>query len=202
MPPARPSPDEMMVTERRRDVLLLLENMARREDATIRLILDCLYDIGSTYIINERVRSRPLNRTLKRLGRTSKPVFRELGTHWFHKNCPALITDWLYSQATFQPPNLPTTVKASIVVETQAVSPGDGAIMPLSGVISDRIQIEQAMEIARLRKRIQRLRRYLVWSVAIAGGLGAWVGYTSLQVNQVQDFPYESKPVTIEAILD
>lgn len=200
MPPARPSPDEVMATERRRDILLLLENMARREDATVRLILDCLYDIGYTYVINDRVRSRPLNRTLKHLSRTSKPVFRELATHWFHKNCPTLIANWLYSQATFQPPSLPTTVKASVVVETQAINAVNAPALPLSGVISDRIQIQQAMEIARLRLRIQRLSTYLVWSLALTGGLGVWLGYTSWQVHQVRDLPGHSRPTAIEVL--
>ncbi|MEB3272362.1 MAG: hypothetical protein ACO4AI_04050 [Prochlorothrix sp.] len=191
-----------MVTERRRDVLLLLENMARREDSTIRLILDCLFDIGYTHVINDRVASRPLNRTLKHLSRTSKPLFRELGTRWFHKNCPTLIADWLYSQATFEPPELPTTVKASVVVETQAIYPTNAPLAPLPGVISDRIQIQQAMEIARLRHRIQRLSTYLVWSLAIAGGLGAWLGYTSWSANSVPDRPAQPKPTAIEAIVD
>lgn len=190
--------DDAMATERRRDVLLLLENMARREDATVRLILDCLYDIGTVHLINDRVRSRPLNRTLRHLSRTSKPVFREVATHLFHKSCPTLIADWLYSRATFQPPQLPTEVSAAVIVNAQALD-ADREVLP--SLISDRIQIEQALEIAHLRQRVKRLTTLLVGSLALAGGLGAGLGYT-LRVLSLDQAPPSTLPTAIEVTVD
>lgn len=89
--------------ERIRDVVILLENLARREEQTVKLILDCLYDVGSVNLINQRIRRRPLNRFLKWIARFTKPVFRQFAWHWFRKNCPQLIADWLHSQVMFDP---------------------------------------------------------------------------------------------------
>jgi hypothetical protein len=90
--------EERQEEERMRDVLLLLSNLFQREEVTIKLILDCLYDVGSVNLINQKFRFRLLNRLMKSIARMSKPVFRIFAVRWFHKNCPQLITDWLHSQ--------------------------------------------------------------------------------------------------------
>ena len=51
--------------EKMHDVLLLLENLSCREEASIKLIIDCLYDIGYVNLINQKFRSRTLNGSLK-----------------------------------------------------------------------------------------------------------------------------------------
>jgi len=83
------------------DILLLLEQMVDREEATVKRILDSLYEIGSVNIINKKFRFRPLNRLMKSIARMSKPAFRLAGVYWFKKNCPKLITDWLASKVSF-----------------------------------------------------------------------------------------------------
>lgn len=95
------SRERMLEEERMQDVMLLLENLARREEATIRLILDCLYDVGSANLINKKFRRRPLNRLMKAIARLTKPAFRIFALRWFMKNCPQLITDWLHSKVKF-----------------------------------------------------------------------------------------------------
>lgn len=86
-----------------RDIEMLLESLFLREEVTMRLIADCLYDVGSVNLLNQRVRSRPLNRFLKVIAKRSKPVFRYFMLRWSKKNCPHMIADWLHSQVDFSP---------------------------------------------------------------------------------------------------
>ncbi len=86
-----------------RDVELLLESLFLREEVTLRLVLDCLYDVGSVNLVNRRVRSRPLNHLMKTIARLSKPAFRPFMMRWSRKNCPHLIASWLHSQVRFGP---------------------------------------------------------------------------------------------------
>ncbi|ESA39041.1 hypothetical protein N836_29245 [Leptolyngbya sp. Heron Island J] len=97
--------EKQLADEHMKDVELLLENMFSREEATLQLVLDRLYDIGSNNLINYRVKPRPLNRMMKWIARLTKPVFHSLAVRWSKKNCPKLIANWLYSQVQFpQPP--------------------------------------------------------------------------------------------------
>lgn len=89
--------------ERMRDVEMLLESLFLREEITMRLIVDCLYDVGSVNLVNRRVRSRPLNRVMKAIARYSKPVFRIFMMRWTKRNCPHMIANWLHSQVMFEP---------------------------------------------------------------------------------------------------
>lgn len=89
--------------ERMRDVEMLLESLFLREEVTLRLIADCLYDVGSVNLLNQRVHSKPLNRFMKVIARRSKPVFRFFMLRWSRKNCPHLIAQWLHSQVDFSP---------------------------------------------------------------------------------------------------
>ena len=89
--------------ERIRDVEMLLESLFLREEITVRLIVDCLYDVGSVNLVNQRVQSRPLNRLLKMIARYSKPVFRVFAVRWTKQNCPRMIANWLHSQVVFEP---------------------------------------------------------------------------------------------------
>lgn len=95
------TPEEMRLEqERLRDVNILLENLLANEEATIKLIIDCLYDVGSVNIANRKVRWRFANQATKLIARSSKPVFRVIAWRWFRKNCPQLITDWLASKVS------------------------------------------------------------------------------------------------------
>ncbi|NJM97250.1 MAG: hypothetical protein HC800_08790 [Phormidesmis sp. RL_2_1] len=101
--------------ERMRDVEILLESLFMREEVTVRLIADCLYDVGSVNLVNRKVRSRPLNRFMKVIARRSKPIFRFFIIRWSKKNCPQLIANWLHSQVSFGP---------SEVVLPEVLAPG------------------------------------------------------------------------------
>jgi hypothetical protein len=95
--------EKQMEAERMRDVLLLLQNLSNDQEATIKLIVDCLYDAGAVNLINQKIRFRPLNRMTKSVARISKPVFRQIAWYWFKRNCPQLIVNWLLIKITFQP---------------------------------------------------------------------------------------------------
>jgi hypothetical protein len=86
--------------EKMKDVLLLLQQLVQKEEVTVRLILDCLYDIGSVNLIDKNFHTQPLNRFMKAIATMTKPIFRIFAVRWFKKNCPQLIAEWLYQQVT------------------------------------------------------------------------------------------------------
>ncbi|MEL6938812.1 MAG: hypothetical protein AAFO84_06425 [Cyanobacteria bacterium J06598_1] len=93
--------EQQIEDDRMRDVELLLESLFLREEVTLRLVLDCLYDVGAVNLVNRKVRSRPLNRLMKAIARFSKPAFRPFMLRWTRKNCPHLIAEYLHSQVRF-----------------------------------------------------------------------------------------------------
>jgi hypothetical protein len=96
------TPDESRIeAERIQDILILLTSLAGREEATIKLIIDRLYDIGYINFIDQKVQVRSLNSIAKLIAKTSKPIVRIFAWRWFHKNCPQLITNWLYRKVKF-----------------------------------------------------------------------------------------------------
>jgi hypothetical protein len=96
------SPHSQLEAERIQEVLILLTSLIGREEATIKLIIDCLYDIGSVNLINKKVRFRSVNSITKFIARKSKPVARVFAWKWFNKNCPQLIAKWLYTKVKFK----------------------------------------------------------------------------------------------------
>jgi hypothetical protein len=96
------SEEDRLKQQRMKEVLLLLDSLFEREEATVKMILDCLYDVGSVNLINQKFRRRPLNRLMKAIARLSKPAFRLYAIYWFKKNCPQLITNWLGTKVRFK----------------------------------------------------------------------------------------------------
>ncbi|MFP4297638.1 MAG: hypothetical protein ACLFT0_07245 [Spirulinaceae cyanobacterium] len=93
--------EQRMKEERMHDVLLLLQHLIEREETTVRMILDCLYDVGSVNLINQKITIKPANRLMKGIAILSKPAFRMVALRWFKGNCPQLITKWLYTKVRF-----------------------------------------------------------------------------------------------------
>ena len=102
---------------RMRDVEMLLESLFMREEVTMRLIADCLYDVGSVNLLNQRVRSKPLNKFMKVIARRSKPIFRFFMLRWSRKNVPHMVAAWLHSQVRFEPAAAATEVMEAILPE-------------------------------------------------------------------------------------
>jgi hypothetical protein len=91
-----------MQQDKMRDVLLLLQQLVEKEEVTVRLILDCLYDIGSVNLIDKNFHTQPLNRLMKSIATMTKPVFRVFAVRWFKRNCPQMIAEWLHEQVAFR----------------------------------------------------------------------------------------------------
>ncbi|NJN89807.1 MAG: hypothetical protein HC840_12290 [Leptolyngbyaceae cyanobacterium RM2_2_4] len=160
------SAEERLQAERMRDVLLLLDNLLRREDLTIKVILSCLYDVGSANLINQKFRSRSLNGLMKRISKMSKPAFSFFAIRWLKKNCPELITKWLYSKVSFQ--RSPSRVVKELEAEVSDVN----------AVLLDTESRNQ--EIKLLRSQVKWLTRLLIGAIAILGGSTIWLGYSRL----------------------
>lgn len=129
-----------------RDIQLLLEQLAQQESTTVKLILDRLYDIGSVNLINRKVKPKSVNRISKAIASQTKPIFRFIGIRWFRRNCPQLITDWLYEQVKFQPV---TVVQEVIETNSLPNSPSD----------PDLYAIE-----------LRKMRTQLKWRTGLLGG--------------------------------
>ncbi|MBW4652113.1 MAG: hypothetical protein KME20_03515 [Kaiparowitsia implicata GSE-PSE-MK54-09C] len=89
--------------EQMQDVVLLMDAMFRREETTVKLIIENLYDVGAINLINQKLQSRTLQKMSKGAARLSKPLARAIAVRWVQKNCPQLIGDWLYSKVRFEP---------------------------------------------------------------------------------------------------
>lgn len=145
------------------DVLLLLEHMIYREEITVKLILNCLYDAGATNLINQKFRSPTFNKTLKSMAKMSKPVFRMIAWQWFRKNCPQLIADWLREKIEFKNLQKP---QVEIVVEHE-----DANLNPLSQ------NQNQIYEVKQLRSQVKLLTGIFVGVITVLTGSFLWTGY-------------------------
>jgi hypothetical protein len=94
--------EERKKQERMRDVLLLLQHLVEKEETTLKLLIDCLYDVGSVNLVNQRIRHRRLNGLMKAIAIMSKPVFRIVMLRWVKKNVPLLVTNWLERKVSFR----------------------------------------------------------------------------------------------------
>jgi hypothetical protein len=151
------------------DVLLLLQSMFDREDSTLRLILDRLYDIGSVNLVNQRVSNHCLNQIAQWVARCSRPVAKLLIMRWFKRNCPRLISNWLYHQVKFEPKQI-VQVAAHEAAHSSQSTP-DAAPTPaadLAEAESYRRQVQQ------LNSRVRMLTILLIGVTFTLGGSLAW----------------------------
>lgn len=151
---------ERIGEERMHDVLLLMTHLLKSEEVTLKLILNCLYDVGSVNLINNKLRSRPLSFMALGIARMSKPVFRTVALHWVQKNAPRLATDWLYSKVSFQN------------VEDQQPD----AIAVVSKVQLDSLDTSQ-QEIKRLRSEVRYLTGISAGALVALASTVIWVSH-------------------------
>ncbi len=149
--PARLAQDAQMEAERMQDVVLLLERLAAHDETTVRLIMDCLYDVGSVHFVNQKTQNPLLNGLMRRTTKLSKPVFRLFAVKWFQKHCPQMIADWLYTVATMQAP----TAKAETPPETIEVM--------------QQLAVSQ-QQVRALQTRVRCLTGFAVGLVVVLGG--------------------------------
>lgn len=84
------------------DVQLLLQHMLEKEEVTVKLIIDRLYDIGSVNMIDKKFPQKPTNSLIRSMAIMSKPAFRIFAWRWVKKNSPSLITNWLKNKVSFK----------------------------------------------------------------------------------------------------
>lgn len=175
------SPTEVrMEEERLRDILLLLDSLFRREETSTKLILNCLYDIGSVNLINHKFRSRPVNRLMKWIARLSKPAFRVVALRWMQQKCPELITRWMHSKVTFEEPE--NTPEAAII-EAETASPNTSEDLETC-----------TREILRLRSQVRTLTVLLI---GVTVSLGSAVVWSSWRTQESSLKPIRQSGVTI-----
>jgi len=164
--------------ERMRDVELLLAHMLRQEDVTLKFILDCLYDVGSVNLINQKVPSQPFNQLMKAIAVMSKPAFKVFALRWLHKNCPSLIANWLHQKVRFSTPKTQPAVTVAKVMDAQeAPAPvpaplTEAVAQPISAALAVNAapMIESDRQIRRLQQRVRLLTGILVGVVLLWGG--------------------------------
>jgi len=125
------------------DTQLLLENLAEREKVTVKAILDGLYEVGATRLINQKINIKALKGPLKGIARFSKPAFRLFAWRWFKKNSPRLITNWLFEQVSFGDRTPKLTANDSDLIE----------VVPVRNALPPIVE-KQAAEIIALRDRV------------------------------------------------
>lgn len=152
--------EKNMQEERMREVLLLLEHLVSREEVIIKLIIECLYDVGTVNLINQKIRQPLLKRPLKGVAGVSKPVAKVIGFRWFKRNCPQLITSWLSSKVSFPEPVLPDPVAIQAAVTE-----------PVALVEPENLN----REIRRLRGQVKLLSGIAIGAIAALSGVLVWM---------------------------
>jgi hypothetical protein len=114
--------EQQAEADRMQEVKLLLINLFDREQATIKAIMGCLYEVGAVNFINRKIKPQPIRSLVKPVTRLAKPAFIFMGYRWFQKKCPPLISNWLRRKIQFPakvPPQLQPTLPTPYVVEYQ-----------------------------------------------------------------------------------
>jgi hypothetical protein len=172
------------------DVLLLLQNLISREETTVKLIMDSLYDAGSVNLINHKFHARTLNRILKLISRTSKPVFKIFAWRWFKNNGPQLITNWMQSKIAFK-----TTQTAKIPKKQVVLANPDPNLNPL---IKPQYQLQ---EVKHLRSQVTLLTGILAGVVTVFGSSFIWLGYSLERSHMERIIELQNQVKTLEASL-
>ena len=185
------------------NVLLLLEDLTYREEPTIKLVIDSLYDVGYINLINQKFRSRTLNKGLKLIARASKPAVKVIAWQWYKRNCPNLIVNWLRTQVAFEPA---TTLKQAAEIEAGLPPEPNKHRHPIAVAQLEDAQLEarltdkiktatrdpfvqlqsQNSEVKYLRSQVRMLASVLVGLIAVFSGTVVWFGY-SLERSNLQN---------------
>ncbi|MDJ0676611.1 MAG: hypothetical protein QNJ36_14740 [Calothrix sp. MO_167.B42] len=157
-----------------RDVLVLMENLIYQEEATVKLVIDCLYDIGTVNLINQKFRSRTFNKTLKLASRVSKPAFKVIAWRLVRKKSPQLITNWLGRKVAFERAK-PQVEQAELVVQPESTA---NAIAPQNASTNILPPAQyQIQEVKYLRSQVKMLVSVIIGIVTVFGGSFFWMNY-------------------------
>ncbi|MBE9116159.1 hypothetical protein IQ249_09655 [Lusitaniella coriacea LEGE 07157] len=181
MPKRKPIDEERMKAQRRQTLLILLDQLFKREEATFKAIVDCLYDIGSVNLINNRFHAKPLKRGIKSIARFSKPAFRFYALRRFQKQSPEQIANWLHGKVQFKPHKKKAKPKVPLVPTTI-----DASTKKLAELETRNLEVKQ------LRAQVQLLRGMLIGAIAVLGGTTLFLGYHHLSF-EMRSTPIETQ---------
>lgn len=172
-------PEKKMQEERMHEILLLLEHLVSHEEITVKLIIDCLYDVGSVNLINQKVQHSLLKRPLKGVAGLSKPVVKVIAFRWFKRSCPQIITNWLYSKVAFPAPFKPP---AKAVTQT---------------VVAEQVALVEPeplyREVRRLRGQVRLLSGISISAIAALSGVLVWMNHRP----EMQSFQRPVQPLQL-----
>ena len=171
-------PKTQLEAERMLEVQLRLTQLFRKEDAAVKAVLDCLYDVGSANLIEKKVGLPPVRGVLKPIARFSKPLFRFVAFRWFVANCPELIVDWLYEKVSFEPVTEETEAVLETPLEPASELPSppreiEASLEPPNALTQSALaKLEvQDLEIQKLYGRVRWLTGFSVGAIAMTAGL-------------------------------
>lgn len=175
MPTEKTLEDRQKEAEQMQNVLLLLNHLIENEETTVKLIIDCLYEVGSVNLINHKITGTQKNNIARAIAGMSKPAAKIFAFRWFKKNCPDLIVKWLQSKVAFKP-----VVKKQANVDPPEVasqeSPKQLSVSPITAVPDAQLH-----EIKQLRGQVKILTGLLLCSMTALCGTAVWQMY---QVSQ------------------
>ena len=164
------SEDQQKEAEQMQNVLLLLNHLVENEETTLKLIIDCLYEVGTVNLINQKIAGDRQNRIARTFAGMSKPAAKAFALRWFKKNCPELIVKWLRSKVSFKPTKAPKAAPP----KTEVLSSQEGqSDLPLKSA-APRSQIQ---EIRQLRSQVRVLSGLLLFTMTALGGTAMWQVY-------------------------
>lgn len=161
------TPREAVENKSMDEMLLTLEHLFEREEATAKIVLAALYDMGVENIYYRKLRSRILRGAFRPVTKVSKPVFLFFGLRWFKANCPFLIADWLRSLVEFEKQK-----QSQVEPDSPTPRQSDEQLQKKLVVVERGNQ-----EVERLSGQVQLLTSTLLITVAVMGGMLAWLGY-------------------------
>ena len=164
------SPEKDREEKLMNEVLILIKTLVYNEEITIKLLIDCLYDVGVTNLINQKFQLGTLNKTLKFMTKISKPAVKILAWKWVKNNCPQLITEWLKNKVAFPKEEAP---KIEVVVENEPEN------------IAASSQIIDQNQVKRLNFQVKLLISLLIAVLTIFTGSSIWL-LVALQQSHVQ----------------
>lgn len=194
---------QQLEAARMHEVQVLIDVLFRREAEVLKLVINHLYDVGSTNLIDQRVTSRQLRGIVKYIAKLSKPAFRCVALYWVQKNCPRLVTNWLRYKVAFKTyvPPAPTIVETvDQAQETVEKVLGDDSTLtedaaPTSALVTSATRSlppstllklnAQHDEIQTLRFQVRVFAGMALAAIAILGGTIAYLSYR-LEVTPIQ----------------
>lgn len=189
-------PNTPSEAERMLEVQLRLTQLFEKEDAAVKAILDCLYEVGSVNLIEKKINPKPVKQILKPIARLSKPLFRVVAWRWFLANCPELIADWLYEKVSFEVTTDETEATLEAPLEfSSELPPSFGEIEPsleppnaLTQSALAKLET-QDLEIQKLYGRVRWLTGFSVGAIAMTAGLTVLILGSSILPNGLFPIP-------------